>query len=75
MKQLYMVSLVWKHNSPDMSFRYLDKEKAEKIFKSICAKLGNISYYSLHLNEVHYMIDITGISYVELRKDVIVRED
>lgn len=75
MKPSFKVVINWKHNSPDLEFRYLDKERAEKIFKNICGRWGNVSYFQVFINEVDYLIDLTGISYVELKKDVIVDED
>lgn len=69
MKLTFLILISWKHNAPDLEFRYLDAETAEELYKTLCGRMGNVSYFETHVRGVNYMIDLTGISYIALKSD------
>jgi hypothetical protein len=74
-KLTYKIVINWKHNSPSLEFRYLDKEEVEKFYRKLCNALNNNTYIELELRGNKYMIDLAGIAYIEYNHDLPVNGD
>ena len=74
MKQLFRITIHWKHSTPNLELRHLEGHVAKNTFKHLDHSMGNLDVMNLYANNIDYLIDAGEISYVEYKKDIIVEE-